>query len=49
LDPFERAAWARTGAGREVGDRRVVAAAEVRGAAWIGPDASIGAGAVLEG
>jgi mannose-1-phosphate guanylyltransferase len=48
LDPFARAAWARTGAGREVGDRGVVAGAEVRGAAWIGPGASIGAGAVLQ-
>ncbi|MEZ4235355.1 MAG: nucleotidyltransferase family protein [Myxococcota bacterium] len=47
LDPFARAAWARTG-GREVGDAAIVRGATVQGAAWIGAGAEIGAGAVLE-
>lgn len=48
LDPLERAGWTRTASGAERGDRALVSGVDVRGAAWVGPGARIGAGAVLE-
>lgn len=47
IDPFDRAGWGRRADGTEVGDRALVAGADVQGACWIGPGSRIGAGAVL--
>lgn len=48
LDPFARAAYARTGTGRITGDPAAIAGATVEGPCWIGVGAEIGAGAVLD-
>ncbi len=47
LDPFERAAWARTASG-EHGNSRTIAGITVEGPAWIGPAANLGYGSRLK-
>lgn len=47
LDPFARAAFARTGDGRTFGDRTAAGGAEIRGACWIGHGAKLGEGVTL--
>jgi mannose-1-phosphate guanylyltransferase len=47
LDPFEDAAWCRTGEGKEYGDPSVLNGAVVEGAAWIGREVELGAGVRL--
>jgi mannose-1-phosphate guanylyltransferase len=42
LDPFPRAAYARTADGRVVGDPAILRGATVKGACWVGPGAKIG-------
>lgn len=49
LDPFVRAAYARTGDRRVTGDPAVIDGVTVEGPVWIGPGARLGRGAVLDG
>ena len=49
LDPFARAAYARTGTGAVTGDPAVIDGVTVNGPVWIGPGAKIGRGVTLDG
>lgn len=48
LDPFARAAFARTADGRLYGDPAVVRGATIRGSVWVGHDVRVGSGVLLE-